>query len=88
MSKDEYYNSPEARLDTVLGDQKKFFDLLRQIRPEYEQDSDYFTGFSDWTLERYGIELILNSDGRITADYHIRDRNKYLICKLKYPGQN
>jgi hypothetical protein len=87
MSKDEYYNTPEARLDTVLGDHKKFFDLLRQIRSEYEQDSETSTGFSAWLLERYGIELVINSDGRITAEHSIRDRNKYLICCLKYPAK-
>ena len=86
VSKDEYYSSSEARLDTVLGDYKKFFDLLRRIRPEYDQDTESCPGFSTWLLERYGIELVLNSDGRITAEHYIRDRNKYLICKLKYPG--
>jgi hypothetical protein len=85
VSQDEYYNSPEARLDTVLGDHKKFFDLLRRVRSEYVQDSD--TGFSTWLLEKYGIELVLNSDGRITAEHYIRDRNKYLICCLKYPAK-
>ena len=84
MSKDEYYNSPEARLDTVLGDQKKFFDLLRRMRVEYESDSE--SGFSTWIQDQYGIKLHLNSDGRITADYTIVDQHKYLICKLKYPG--
>ena len=86
MSQDEYYSSPEARLDTVLGDHKKFFDLLRRVRPEYEQDPEICPGFSAWLLERYGIELVLNSDGRITAEHYIRDRNKYLIFCLKYPG--
>jgi hypothetical protein len=85
VSKDSYYNTPEARLDTVLGDHKKFFDLLRRIRSEYEQDSETYPGFSAWLLERYGIELVLNSDGRITAEHYIRDRNKYLICRLKFP---
>ena len=86
MSKDEYYNTPEARLDTVLGDHKKFFDLLRRIRPEYDSDPNTVPEFPEWLLDRYGIELKLNSDGRITADYNIVDEQKYLICCLKYPS--
>jgi hypothetical protein len=84
MSKDEYYNSPKARLDTVLGDHKKFFEFLRRIRSEYTGADASVPGFPDWLLETYGIQLILNSDGRITADYTIVDQHKYLICKLKY----
>jgi hypothetical protein len=84
MSKDEY--SPEARLNTVLGDHKTFFTLLRTIRQEYIASDDVTKmSFNDWLLERYGIQLQLNSDGRITADYTIVDQHKYLICKLKYP---
>ena len=86
MSKDEYYNSPNARLDTVLGDHKKFFELLQKIRPEYRGDDASVPGFPDWLLETYGIKLILNSDGRITANYSIVDQDKYLICMLKYGG--
>jgi hypothetical protein len=86
VSKDEHYNTAEARLDTVLGDHKKFFDLLRRMRPEYERDPGPMLGFSAWVLDQYGIKLHLNSDGRITADYTIVDQQKYLICKLKYPG--
>ena len=86
MSKNEYYNTPEARLNTVLGDHKKFFDLLRRIRPEYDSDPNTVPGFPEWLLDRYGIELKLNSDGRITADYNIVDEQKYLICCLKYSG--
>lgn len=84
MSKDEYYNTPEARLDTVLGDHKKFFDLLRRIRPEYDSDPDSVPGFSDWLLERYGIQLEYNTEGRITANHAIVDQNKYLVAILKY----
>jgi hypothetical protein len=84
VSKDEYYNSPDARLNTVLGDHKKFFELLRRLRPEYEKDPGPMPGFSAWVLDQYGIKLYLNSDGRITADYTIVDQHKYLICRLKY----
>jgi hypothetical protein len=84
VSKDEYYNSAEARLDTVLGDHKKFFELLRRMRPEYERDPGPMPGFSAWVLDQYGIKLHLNSDGRITTDYTIVDQHKYLICRLKY----
>lgn len=86
MSKDEYYNTPEARLNTVLGDHKKFFALLRKIRPEYDSDPASVPGFADWLVDRYGIKLVFNNDGRITADYTIVDQNKYLVCMLKYGG--
>lgn len=84
MSKDEYYNSPNARLDTVLGDHKKFFELLQRIRPEYRGADASVPGFPDWLLETYGIQLVLNSDGRITSEYNIVDHDKYLICMLKH----
>jgi hypothetical protein len=88
MSKDEYYNSPEARLDTVLGRHKKYFELLRHIRTEYANDTsaDLVPDFSDWLRDRYGIQLVFDSNGRITTEYRIVDEQKYLICKLKYPG--
>lgn len=88
MSKDEYYNSPEARLNTVLGDHKKFFDLLRKIKQEYNQEPESvpYMDYPAWLEQQYGIQLILNSDGRITADYNIVNEQKYLICCLKYPS--
>jgi hypothetical protein len=95
MSKDKYYNTPKARLDTVLGAHKKFFELLRTLREEYIDgdagcliSDSVITGisFQDWLVETYGIQLVLDSDGRITANHNIVDDKKYLICRLKYPG--
>lgn len=88
MSKDEYYNTPEARLNTILGDQQQFFLLIRGIKKEYDREPKPvpYTDYPTWLEQRYGIQLVLNSDGRITSEHHIVDEKKYLICRLKYPG--
>lgn len=86
MSKDEYYRTPEARLDTVLGEQKKYFELLRHLRVEFVNDNITNISFQTWVLETHGIKMVLNDDHRITAEHHIVDPSKYLICCLKYPG--
>jgi hypothetical protein len=86
MSQDEYYKTPEARLDTILGEQKKYFELLRHLRVEFVNDDTTDISFQSWVLETYGIQMVLNSDHRITAEHHVVDQSKYLICKLKYPG--
>ena len=86
MSQDEYYNTPEARLDTILGEQKKYFELLRHLRVEFVNLNITDISFQTWVLETYGIKIVLNDDHRITAEHHIVDTSKYLICKLKYPG--
>lgn len=85
MSKDEYYNTPEARLDTVLGDHKKFFELLRRVRVEFSE-SDLESAFPDWLQDRYGIKLHLTPDGKITSNFTVTDQNKYLVAMLKYGG--
>lgn len=86
MSQDEYYNTPEARLDTILGEQKKYFELLRHLRMEFVNLNITDISFQTWVLETYGIKIVLNDDHRITAEHHIVDTSKYLICKIKYPG--
>ena len=88
MSQDKYYNTPEARLDTILGEQKKYFELLRYLRVEFVNNNITDISFQIWVLETYGIQMVLNSDHRITAEHHVVDQSKYLICRLKYPGQN
>jgi hypothetical protein len=86
MSQDEYYNTPEARLDTILGEQKKYFELLRHLRMEFVNLNITDIFFQTWVLETYGIKIVLNDDHRITAEHRVVDTSKYLICKLKYPG--
>jgi hypothetical protein len=85
MSKNEYYSTPEARLDTVLGEQKKYFELLRNLKVEFTTINITDISFQTWVLATYGIKIILNDDHRITAEYHITNQSKYLICRLKYP---
>jgi hypothetical protein len=88
MSKDEYYNTPEARLDTVLGEQKKYFELLKHLKVEFVNNNITDISFQTWVLETYGIKMVLNGDHRITAEHYIVAQQKYLVCRLKYPGQN
>lgn len=83
MSND-LYNSKESRYNTVLGERKAFFTLLRRLKEEYDQ-APRTADYSNWVLEQYGIQLKLDRQGNITGKYTIVDEQKYLICRIKYP---
>ena len=91
MSKDEYYNSPAARLDTIIGGDSNHYIRLRRCKEYYDQLADAvpigqgFLTFNDFVREWYGVKMQLDTgDGGIALDYEVVDEQKYLVFMLKF----
>jgi hypothetical protein len=85
--KDEYYSSKAARLDTVIGDNKRVWLQILSARKEWggnikSSGSDFY----NWLEETYGLRLNLTPSGEWTLINDIVDHDKYLIFLLKHGG--
>ena len=86
--KDEYYNSAEARLDTVAG-RNTYWLRLKSANQEYYSKRGIPTGatllsFEDYMKEMYGIVVESDREGKILPTHTIVDEKKYLIFLLKH----
>ena len=90
MSKDEYYDSPAARLDTIIGGDSSHYIRLRRCKEYYDQLAEAvpigqgFLTFADFVREWYGIEMEWGNDNGIGLDYKILDERKYTVFVLKF----
>jgi len=91
MSKDEYYSTAVARLDTLIGGDTQNFGRLQQAKREWDQLADAvpvgqgFLTFEDYVREYYGIKLTIDSyTGGVNLDYVIIDEKKYTVFLLKF----
>ena len=91
MSKDEYYNSPAARLDTIIGGDSSHYIRLRRCKEYYDELADDvpvgqgFLTFDDFVREWYGVKMVMDTgDGGISLDYEVIDEQKYTIFVLKF----
>ena len=89
--KDEYYNTPAARLDTVIGGDSGHYIRLRKCKEEYDRLADAveigqgFLTFTDFAREWYGVRMVMDTgDGGISLDYEVVDEQKYMIFVLKF----
>lgn len=85
-SKDEYYDTPAARLDTIIGAEKDYAVRLRSVKSEW--DDKWNAGFKEsnfpqYLLEEYGIRMKLAADG-IDLSYEIIDEKKHTLFLLKF----
>jgi len=83
---DEYYNTPAARLDTIIGAEKDYAVRLRSVKSEW--DDKWNAGFKEsnfpqYLLEEYGIRMKLAGDG-IDLSYEIIDEKKHTLFLLKF----
>ena len=89
MSKDEYYSSTAARLDTIIGGDTTHFLRLQRVKNEYDtlaQDvpvGQGFLTFYDYVKEYYGVKLVYDGDD-IKLDYAVIDERKYTMFLLKF----
>ena len=83
--KDEYYNSAEARLDTVAG-QQTYWKMLRSAHKEFLSLSllDNIESFKNYIRNTYGVDMQMNAGGNILPTYTIVDEQKHLIFLLKH----
>jgi hypothetical protein len=91
MSKDEYYNSPAARLDTIIGGDSSHYIRLRKCKEEYDRLAEAveigqgFLTFEDFMREWYGVRMIMDTgDGGISLDYEVINEQKYMLFILKF----
>jgi hypothetical protein len=94
MSKDEYYNSPAARLDTIIGGDSSHYIRLRRCKEYYDELADAvpvgqgFLTFTDFMREWYGVKMVMDTGGIYSSgfslDYEIIDEQKYLLFVMKF----
>ena len=91
MSKDEYYATTAARLDTLIGGETQNFARIQQCKQEWDSLAaavpveQGFLTFEDYIQEYYGIKLIMNHKlGGIDLDYVVIDEKKYTVFLLKF----
>ena len=91
MSKKEYYNTPAARLDTIIGGDSGHYICLRRCKEEYDglaatvPVGQGFLTFTDFVHEWYGVRMVIDTgDGGIGLDYEVVDEQKYLVFVLKF----
>jgi hypothetical protein len=91
MSKDEYYATTAAILDTLIGGETANFARIQQCKQEWDSLATAvpvgqgFLTFEDYIQEYYGIKLIMNHKlGGIDLDYVIVDEKKYTVFLLKF----
>lgn len=89
MSKDEYYSSTAARLDTIIGGDTDHFLRLQRVKNEYDalaQDvpiGQGFLTFDDYVREYYGVKLQFDGDN-VSLAYSVVNKKKYTVFLLKF----
>jgi hypothetical protein len=92
-SKDEYYESQEARMDTVLGDIGKKWLRIVTVKKEYDALAEAvpvgqgFLTFYDYVKEYYGVKLHMDGDN-LSPNYEVIDEQKYTVFLLKFNNDN
>jgi hypothetical protein len=81
----DLYSTPEARLDTIMGD-SSFWRRMQRCRME---ESEYCTTELDtmsWFRDTYGIQLLPSDDTIFGFQRQVRivDEQKYMIFLLKW----
>jgi hypothetical protein len=94
-SKDEYYETQERRLDTIIGGDSGHYIRLRRCKEYYDNLADAvpigqgFLTFNDFMREWYGVKMQLDTgDGGIALDYEVIDEQKYLLFMLKFSNES
>jgi hypothetical protein len=84
----DLYSTPEARLDTILGD-NSFWGRMQRCRTS-EEGQKHCTTDTDmraWFRDTYGIKLLPGNTVHINSYSHeveIVDEQKYIIFLLKW----
>lgn len=88
--KDEYYSTPEARLDTIIGGDSSHYIRLRRCKEEWDRLAEAvpigqgFLTFPDFVREWYGIEMQLDNHDGFGLNYTVLDEKKYTVFVLKF----
>jgi hypothetical protein len=81
---DEYYDTPAARIDTMVGKDSSYYLRLRAVKQEWDQsDNPVRQEFQEYLRETYGIEMTIQPEG-IDLKYRILDEQKHTLFLLKF----
>jgi hypothetical protein len=86
QAQDEYYATPEARIDTIFGENQDIYRRLMKVKQEWDQRWKSGTkdmSFPEYLREVYGIEMTMQPEG-IDLRYRILDEQKHTIFLLKF----
>jgi len=89
VSKDEYYSSTAARLDTIIGGDTTHFLRLQRVKNEYDELAravpvgQGFLTFYDYVKEYYGVKLAFDGED-VSLNYIVVDEKKYTVFLLKF----
>lgn len=85
-AQDEYYATPEARIDTILGENQDIYRRLMKVKAEWDQrwkSGEKDMSFPEYLREVYGIEMTMHPEG-INLRYLILDEQKHTLFLLKF----
>ena len=86
---DKYYDSPAARIDTIIGGDTSHFLRLQRVKNEYNglaravPVGQGFLTFDDYVREYYGVKLQFDGDN-VSLAYTVVDEKKYIMFVLKF----
>ena len=89
MNDDDFYNSAEARLDTVAG-RNSYWLRLKSAKDEYHNMLAYspdrleLSNFKNYMRDIYGVDMLSDKEGFTLPTYTIVDEQKHLIFLLKH----
>jgi hypothetical protein len=83
QNNNKLYTTPQDRVNTVLGDDGSWWELLRKAQLEYGAAGGDKADFQFWLTEDYGIRIYYDYDG-ILPNHDIVDEKKFFLFKLKY----
>lgn len=86
QARDEYYATPEARIDTLLGENQDIYRRLMKAKEEWDQrwkSGIHDASFPGYLRETYGIEMTIQPEG-IDLRYRILDEQKHTLFLLKF----
>jgi len=84
--KNDLYNTPAARIDTIVGSEGGYYVRLRAVKAEWGQrwKSDvHDMSFPEYLRDVYGIEMTIQPEG-IDLKYRILDEQKHTLFLLKF----
>jgi hypothetical protein len=87
MSQPEYYESHQARLNTIIGENVEFYAGLKRAKDLWNTDypDQPVENFLLYLEDVYGIRMSARQKmSGIDTEYHIVDEKKYMMFALKF----
>ena len=83
QNNNKLYTTPQDRVNTIVGDDGRWWELLRKAQLEYGAAGGDKADFQFWLTDNYGIRIYYDYDG-ILPNHDIVDEKKFFLFKLKY----